>query len=93
MKRNELLRYIRSQGCELEKFSISEKIFIRIAFYGVIVIGAYGIYSESRMCKNKSVPFFAFLLKPYPLKSKWLKELCELKDIIPHQRRYLLTCR
>jgi len=33
----------------IEKFSISEKIFLRIAFYGVIVIGAYGIYSENRM--------------------------------------------
>ena len=42
----------------IEKFSFSEKIFLRIAFYGVIVIGAYGIYSESSMCKNKSVPFF-----------------------------------
>ena len=33
----------------IEKFSLSEKIFIRIAFYGVIVIGAYGIYSENKM--------------------------------------------
>ncbi len=33
----------------IEKFSLSEKIFLRIAFYGVIVIGAYGIYSESSM--------------------------------------------
>ena len=33
----------------IEKFSLSEKLYIRIAFYGVVIIGAYGIYSESRI--------------------------------------------
>lgn len=31
----------------VEKFSLFEKISIRVAFYGVIIIGALGIYLES----------------------------------------------
>ena len=39
----------RQHGDFIEKFSLCEKIFLRIVFYGVIIIGAYGIYSESRV--------------------------------------------
>jgi len=31
----------------IERFSLLEKILMRIGFYGFIIIGAYGIYSVS----------------------------------------------